>query len=121
MKILGIGNDIIEIYRIQEAIEKNSKLEKRVYTEKEIEYANSNRKYEVLAGRFAAKEAISKAFGTGIRGFKLTDIEILNDELGKPYVNLYGKLKEKYLGYNIMVTISHNKSNAISTAIISCE
>ena len=76
--ILGIGNDVVEIARIEKAIS-NEKFIKRVYTEKEIEIIEKKgNKIASYAGRFSAKEAISKALGTGIRDFNLTDIEILN-------------------------------------------
>ena len=95
MEIYGIGTDIIEISRIKNAINNTALFKSKVYTKKEIEYIEKKRNpYASYAGRFAAKEAVSKAFGTGVYGFSLKDIEILNDELGKPYVILYGKIKE---------------------------
>ncbi|MBZ4684047.1 MAG: holo-[acyl-carrier protein] synthase [Fusobacteriaceae bacterium] len=120
MEIIGIGNDIVEIERIKKAIERNENFKRRVYTENEINYAEKSniRKYEIYAGRFAAKEVLSKAFGTGIRGFKLTDIEILNDAIGKPYVVLKNSLKDKYLNFELLRTISHNKTMAFATAIL---
>ena len=90
MKIYGIGTDIIEISRIREAINRTSSFKRKVYTEKEIEYIEKKKEpYASYAGRFAAKETVSKALGTGVRGFSLNDVEILNDELGKPTVTLY--------------------------------
>lgn len=119
MKLIGLGNDIIEIDRIQKAIEKNKRFVERVFSEKEIEtIEKKSNPYNSYAGRFAAKEAVSKAFGTGIRNFNLTDIEILNDELGKPYVCLKNGLKEMYKSYSIMLSISHSKNNAVATAIL---
>lgn len=115
--IEGLGNDIIEIDRVKNAIERTETFVKKVFTDKEIEYAEKgNRKYEIYAGRFAAKEAVAKAMGTGIK-FPMTDIEILNNEEGKPFVELHNDLKEKYCGYIFMVTISHNKTSAMATAI----
>lgn len=119
MGICGIGNDIIEIERIKEAVERSNRFLEKVFTAKEIEYASKSKTpYNIYAGRFAAKEAVSKAFGTGIRGFNLTDIEIVNDDQGKPGVFLYGSLTDKYQGHELMVTISHNKTAAIATAIL---
>lgn len=119
MDIFGLGNDIIEISRIEKAILRNKKFIEKIFTDSEIKYIEKKaNKYESYAGRFAAKEAISKAFGTGVRDFAMTDIEILNDELGKPNVYLKNRLKEKYSSYNIMLSISHNKSSAIATAIV---
>lgn len=118
MSILGLGNDIVEISRIEKAILKKGFLEK-VFTEKEIEFMKSKgNRVESYAGRFSAKEAISKAFGTGVRGFKLTDIEILNDDLGKPIVSLKGILKEREKKVKIELSISHCKEYATAVALV---
>ena len=76
MNIFGIGIDIIEINRIENVLERTPRFLERNFTEKEIDYfKQKNFKSESIAGNFASKEAISKAIGTGIRGFKLKDIE----------------------------------------------
>ena len=94
MNILGIGIDIIEIDRIEKVLKRTPRFLERNFTEKEIEYFKENNfRSESIAGNFAAKEAISKAIGTGIRGFNLKDIEVLRDHLGKPIVNKYNNLK----------------------------
>lgn len=116
--ILGIGNDIVEIDRIEKAIS-NEKFIKRVYTEKEIEIIEKKgNKAASYAGRFSAKEAISKALGTGVRDFNLTDIEILNDELGKPYVVLKNELKDRMVNMRIEISISHSKKYATAIAVM---
>lgn len=116
--ILGIGNDIVEIARIEKAIS-NEKFKKRVYTEKEIEITEKKgSKAASYAGRFSAKEAISKALGTGVRDFNLTDIEILNDELGKPYVVFKNILKDKMAGMRMEISISHSKEYATAVAVM---
>ena len=107
----------MEISRIKKAIE-NQKFLERVYTEKEQEYCGGrgNSGAASFAGRFAAKEAVLKAFGTG-----LTDIEIVNDELGCPKLNLYGFFKEKAneMGViNSLVSISHCKEYAAAQCIM---
>ncbi len=84
--IIGVGTDLIEIERIKKACGKEAFLS-RVYTEEERRQAGG--KASRLAGNFAVKEAVSKVFGTGFRSFELKDIEVLRDELGKPYVKLY--------------------------------
>ena len=95
MNILGIGVDIIEIYRIKEILDKNPRFLEKVFTSKEIEYFESKDfRPETIAGNFVAKEAISKSIGTGIRKFNLRDIEVLRDELGKPTVKTYNNLKD---------------------------
>ena len=95
MKIIGIGTDIIEIDRIKDAINNVKTFKGRVFTKNEIEHVEKRKNpYPSYAGRFAAKEAVSKAIGTGFRGFNLVDIEVYNDELGKPYLRFYNDLKE---------------------------
>jgi len=119
--IIGLGTDIVEISRIKKAIERTPTFLSKVYTKKEIEYISSKKNpYPSYAGRFAAKEAISKAFGTGVREFGLLDIEILNDEFGKPEVYLSEKLKNKYKG-KLNLSISHSKEYATATAILEGE
>ncbi|MDX8336306.1 MULTISPECIES: holo-ACP synthase [Cetobacterium] len=118
MKLVGIGNDIVEISRIAKAIEKNGFKEK-VFTQNEIEQIEKKgNKSESYAGRFSAKEAISKALGTGVRGFKLVDIEILNDQLGKPEVFFKGSLKELKDKFMVEISISHCKEYATAVSII---
>lgn len=119
--ILGIGTDIIEIDRIRTAINRTPSFLKKAFTENEIELFNSRgMRVETIAGNFAAKEAISKALGTGFRGYGLKDFEILRDELGKPIVNLSKEAKERSGNktLNINVSISHNKTNAIAFVIV---
>ncbi|MGL5099109.1 MAG: holo-ACP synthase [Fusobacteriaceae bacterium] len=114
----GIGNDIIEIERIKQALSRPG-FRERVFTEKEIEeIVNKGDKTESYAGKFAAKEAVAKAFGTGVRGFDLRDVEILGDELGKPLVHLGGDLAEKYAKHKIELSISHCKEYAAAVAIL---
>ena len=120
--ILGIGNDIIEIERIEKAILREG-FKNKVYTQKELKNIEKRgNRVETYAGIFSAKEAISKAIGTGVREFSLTDLEILNDDLGKPYVIVSEKLdkiiKNKKEDYQIEISISHSKKYAIAMAII---
>lgn len=127
--IVGIGVDIIEIERVEKAIKNTKSFLDKIFTEKEKEYFYSRgMNSEVIAGNFASKEAISKALGTGIRGFSFMDIEILRDELGKPIVFLHNDAKvigNKLVGDNsllkIHLSISHNKSNAIAYAMLEGE
>ena len=119
--ILGIGVDIIEIDRIEKAIKKQNKFLEKIFTNKEIEYfQNRKMNIEVIAGNFAAKEAISKALGTGFRGISFLDIEVLRDELGKPIVKTYNNFKQICIDYNvseIKVSISHCKDYAVANSI----
>ena len=119
--IIGIGVDIIEIDRIKKAID-NRKFIDRVFTEKEIGYCEGKKaeKAASFAARFAAKEAVLKAFGTGLCDGKLVDIEIINDELGCPKVYLKGFFAElaNNRGINeIYTSLSHTKKNAIAQII----
>ena len=120
--IVGIGNDIIEIERIEKAISKEG-FKNKVYTQRELENIEKRgNRTETYAGIFSAKEAISKAIGTGVREFSLIDLEILNDDLGKPYVVVSEKLdkilRNKKENYQIEISISHSKKYAIAMAII---
>lgn len=119
--IKGIGTDIIEIERIEKAIRNRSFLYK-IFNENELLDLNGNNlKVNSLAGKFSAKEAVSKALGTGIRGFSLKDIEILKDNMGKPYAILKNnaeKLAYSFGNYNIHVSISHSRGNAVAVAIL---
>ena len=120
--IVGIGNDIIEIERIEKAISKEG-FKDKIYTQRELENIKKRgNRAETYAGVFSAKEAISKAIGTGVREFSLTNLEILNDDLGKPYVVVSEKsdkiIKSKKEDYQIEISISHSKKYAIAMAII---
>lgn len=116
--IIGIGNDLIEIKRVEKAC-RNQAFLTRYFSAREIEQAGG--KAEKLAGDFAVKEAVAKAFGTGFRGFMPGDIQVLRDELGKPYVELSDTAKEAVAAYgrvNIFVTISNVKEYATACAVI---
>ena len=120
--IIGIGNDIIEIERIEKAISKEG-FKNKIYSQRELENIEKRgNRTETYAGIFSAKEAISKAIGTGVREFSLTDLEILNDDLGKPYVVVSEKLdkilKAKKEDYQIEISISHSRKYATAMAII---
>ena len=120
--IVGIGNDIIEIERIEKAISKEG-FKNKIYTQRELENIKKRgNRAETYAGVFSAKEAISKAIGTGVREFSLTDLEILNDDLGKPYVVVSEKLdkiiKSKKEDYQIEISISHSKKYATAVAMV---
>ncbi|MEY7999196.1 holo-ACP synthase [Clostridium sp. Mt-5] len=120
--IFGIGVDIVEIRRIKEAIGKHVNFIDRVFSKNEIEYLkNRNLRPEFVAGRFAAKEAVVKAMGTGFRGFDLKEVEIDRAASGKPSVILRGKAKlmaNKCGNYKIHLSISHGVDNAIAYAIM---
>jgi len=117
-----IGNDILRIERIKLAIEKQGDIFiKRVFTEDEINYCESKNinKYQSYAARFCAKEAIYKALSFKMnQNYNWNDIEILNYENGKPYVNFKGTLKEitKDIKYSD-ISLSHEGEYAIANYI----
>lgn len=120
--IYGIGTDIVEIDRIKNILKDTPKFIEKIFSKHEIEYLKSrNMRPEYVAGRFASKEAVSKAMGTGFRGFDFKDIEIDSTALGKPVVILRGKAKllaQKNGKYKIHLSISHSVQNAIAYAIM---
>ena len=83
--VIGIGTDIIEIKRIKEAVTKNPRFIEKCFTVNEQEFFNNKKNsFQSIAGTFAAKEAVSKALGTGFTIFELKDIEILRDKMESP-------------------------------------
>ena len=128
MKIFGIGTDIVNIKRMKTSLSKRgNKFKKRIFSTNEIAYCQKKKNSEAyFAKRFAAKEAFTKALGTGIRReINLKDIEVSNDKLGKPsillkgYVDIYLKKKIKKKKYNIYLSLSDDKPWAQATVIIS--
>lgn len=118
--IIGTGIDITEVERIKKLLLKGGFIE-RFFSSDEAEYFKK-RKYapETVAGAYASKEAFSKALGSGIRGFNLKDVEVLHDELGKPYIRLSGEAKiiaERCGIKKLFVSISHSEFYAVSSVI----
>lgn len=117
------GVDIIEVSRIEDAIENlEDKFLNRVYTEKEIEYCSSknNMKYQHFAVRFAAKEAIFKAISENLEektDIVWTNIEILNNKAGRPYVSFINCDMEEKIE-NIDISLSHIKEYAIANCVV---
>jgi len=113
-----IGVDIIEIPRIEEAIERfGGRFLRRVYTPAEIE--KYRKRPSSLATRFAAKEAVMKVLGTGVRGVGWKDIEILSAPSGKPEVHLHGRAADRCAAIgltNITVSLSDSKEHAVAVA-----
>ncbi|HAB53481.1 MAG TPA: holo-[acyl-carrier-protein] synthase [Ignavibacteriales bacterium] len=120
--VIGIGIDIIEIDRIKESIEKfGDRFLNKIYTQKELDYClKKNNKYQHLAARFAAKEAVYKALATGWDAdVSWQNIEISNEPNGMPIVTLQGKLK-KFLhkGKDLKISMSHSRDYVACMAII---
>ncbi len=117
------GIDIIEVKRIERVFHSHEGFVKRVFTEDEVKYCQSKKHcFQHYAARFASKEAVLKAFGTGLRErMKWTDVETLNEESGKPYVNLYGRVKELAEEKNICeisISLSHCQEYAVAHALL---
>ena len=125
--VYGIGIDLVEVERIRKtALKFGDRFYTRIFTENEINYckkgSNLNNKFQCFAARFAAKEAFLKAIGTGLRnGLQWKDIEVLNNELGKPDLTLQNaalKIIENMQNSNILLSISHTKNTAIAVVIL---
>ena len=118
--IKGLGIDIIEIERIAQALKRQKQFIDRLFTRNEqISSEAGNDMYiaTYYAGRFAAKEAVVKALGTGFRGITWHDIQVLKDSLGKPYVTLSPEVARRFNNPQLLITISHSKSTACACAI----
>ncbi len=124
MTISGIGNDLVDIRRIEKSIKKfGDKFLHRCFTEKEIETAkkrkNGGLEISAFAKRFAAKEAIAKAMGTGFSdGIKMKEISIENDRNGKPFAIIKGKALEKLGDRIVHISMSDEYPYAQAFAII---
>ncbi|MBI3508282.1 MAG: holo-ACP synthase [Chlamydiia bacterium] len=116
----GLGNDIIEIARMRISIDRHGlHFLNRLFTQREQDYCYKFQDpVPHFAGRFAAKEAIAKALGTGF-GAEVSwhDLEILNDDLGKPMVFLSDRLMRRFQNPKILVAISHSVDYATAVAL----
>lgn len=121
MMIKGVGVDIIEIERIRKAVNRRKSFVERFFNQGEISRGVENKAYyQEIASKFAAKEAVAKAMGTGFRGFSWKDIHIINDHLGKPMVKLEGAADEisADLGINsFLLSITHTDQYAVACVI----
>ena len=128
MKIFGIGTDIVNIKRMEKSLKQHgNKFKNNIFSKDEITYCEKKKNSGAFyAKRFAAKEALSKALGTGIRkGINFKNIEIINNSLGKPSIKLKGstaaflKKKIKTKKYSIYLSLSDDVPWAQATVIIS--
>jgi holo-[acyl-carrier protein] synthase len=121
--IIGCGIDIVELERIKDLIDRHGdRASKKIFTDAEIEYCQDKKKYwQHFAGRFAAKEAVAKALGTGIQdGIAFRDIEVTLDDLGAPAITLTGGAQKRAdeLGViKVHLSISHGEDHAVAQAI----
>lgn len=113
-----IGIDVVEVARMQMFADNEPHL-KKVFTPVELEYyKNKGKKLETLAGMYAAKEAVSKCFGTGLVGFCLTDIEVTHNENGMPIAKLYNGARRICSNKQVNISISHDGGIATAIAIL---
>jgi len=121
--VLGHGIDLVPVERVADLLERHAdRALDRLFTPSEQEYANaSKRRLEHLAARFAAKEAVLKALGTGwSRGIAWTDVEVVSGPAGAPRIELHGKAAEiaRELGVaRVLVTLTHTGDHAAASAI----
>ena len=120
--VIGIGIDHEDVERVAKVFSTPAGLA-RVFTPQEIAYCQQKRqRFQHLAARFAAKEAVFKALGTGWTGkLRWTDVEVLNEPSGKPYITLSGAAKDvaDHLGvHTVLVSLSHTRQYAIAQVLL---
>jgi holo-[acyl-carrier protein] synthase len=124
--LIGAGTDIIEIERIKQAIERSgNRFLERVFTPGERGFCDARKeRFSCYAARFAAKEAVLKALGTGLAGCSLLDVEVRRQEGSRPEILLHGAAaemaKEKGVA-SVLISISHNREQAVAFAIAAGE
>ena len=126
MNIYGLGLDLVEIDRIENMLNSPSgnAFTERFFSERERDLFNSKKfSAQTIAANFAAKEALSKALGTGFSGFPLKEISVLRDPLGKPYIEFSETLAQKFkkLSFEISLTHTRTTAGAVVLAFISEE
>ena len=119
---VSIGSDIVEVARVERLITRYERAERRLFTEAEIDYCRARRNWhEHMAARFAAKEAVLKALGTGLGpGMRWTDVEVVNEDSGRPVVNLRGEVAafaEREGVRQLELSISHTSELALAQAL----
>jgi holo-[acyl-carrier protein] synthase len=122
--IIGIGTDIVAIRRFQRFVdENNTAILQRLFTKQELAYCSVKKSAAAsYSARFAAKEAFMKALGTGLRdGLSWQDMEVINDNQGKPELYLTGRANELFLERcisNIFLSLSHDGDNAVAMVVL---
>ena len=119
--IEGVGIDIVDVARFKKAMDRwGVNLLARIFTDKELEYSRSKiHQSQHFAARFAVKEAVVKAVASGTAdGFRWKDIEVRNDETGKPHVTLHGKFADILRNKPIHISISHTERAVVAVAVI---
>ena len=113
----SVGMDLAEISRIRKAME-NPRFLLEFFTENERAYITARHTPEQsAAGAWAAKEAFSKAVGTGVRGWSLREVEVLHDPLGQPVLRLHGRAAQQFSDYAFSLSISHTDTMAAAVVL----
>lgn len=118
--MVDTGIDLVEIDRIEKSL-KNPRFLMRFFSERERElFTLKNNNPQTIAANFAAKEAFSKAIGTGISGFELHEVEVLREDNGKPYLSFTGKALDlvSARGLSFSISLTHTKNYA--SAVVLC-
>ena len=121
MEIRGLGVDIVEIERMREALVRHPQMRERLFSAEERRYCDKRNKPEIhYAMRFAAKEAVLKALGTGFRGMRFRDVEVLRDEGGRPVPVLHGRAAEVAGERGVIelhLSLSFTHTTAVASAV----
>ncbi len=119
--ITGLGVDIVEIDRMRDALKRRPRMKERLFSEAEREYCEKRNKPEIhYAMRFAAKEAVLKALGTGFSGVRFRDVEVVRDERGRPVPRLSGRAAELAEAAGVVelhLSLSFTHANAVASAV----
>jgi holo-[acyl-carrier protein] synthase len=123
---LRVGIDAVRVERVQQVIANDESRRRTVFTERELDHCSGRRReYEHLAARFAAKEAVLKAFGTGMtRRMRFTEVEVINERSGRPRILLGGAVAEFARDRGLRqldVSLTHTDGLAVATAITAWE
>ena len=121
MSVLGLGVDIVEIERMKLALERTPRIKERIFSDDERWYCEHKaRPYVHYAMRFAAKEAVLKALGTGFSGMRFRDVEVLREEKGRPVPRLSGRAAERAAELGVVemhLSLSYTHSTAVASAV----
>jgi len=119
--IRGLGVDIVEIERMRQALIRRPRLKERLFSESERSYCEKRNRPEIhYAMRFAAKEAVLKAIGTGFRGMRFCDVEVVRDKHGRPRPVLHGRAAEIAVESGVIelhLSLSFTHSTAVASAV----
>lgn len=119
--IRGLGVDIVEIDRMRAALARHPRMRERVFSDAERAYCDARNKPEIhYAMRFAAKEAVLKALGTGFRGMRFRDVEVMRDEHGRPVPHLYGRAAQVAQERGVVelhLSLSFTHTTAVASAV----